>query len=147
MLVVARQAGFFGVPFPATRGLTQGAIQSPTIFNIVTDAIVRHWLMLVDINGMDAREWLALFYADDGLAAARDPEWLKKAMNVLIGLFEQVGLQTNVTKTKAITCTPGHIHGPVCTNTCGKARDCPTRIGNAVAFPARCVAWTLHNPL
>jgi hypothetical protein len=40
MLVVARQAGFFGVLFLATRGLMQGDMQSPTIFNIVTDAIV-----------------------------------------------------------------------------------------------------------
>jgi hypothetical protein len=49
----------------ATQGLMQGDIQSPTIFNIVTDAIVRHWLTLMVVNGMDAQEWLALFYADD----------------------------------------------------------------------------------
>lgn len=30
-------------PFEATRRVTQGDIISPTIFNLVVDAIVRHW--------------------------------------------------------------------------------------------------------
>jgi hypothetical protein len=103
----------------------------------------------MDVNGMDAWEWLALFYADDGLAAARDPEWLQEAMNVLIGLFEQVGLQTNVTKTKAMTCTPGHIHGQRDPGVYQHMRE-GTGLSHQdwkSAFPAKCVAWTLHNPL
>jgi retron-type reverse transcriptase len=39
-LGVAKQGGHFGVAFLATRGVTQGDIVSPTIFNIVVDAIV-----------------------------------------------------------------------------------------------------------
>ena len=38
--VVARQGKYYGKPFPATRGVTQGDIISPTIFNIVCDAII-----------------------------------------------------------------------------------------------------------
>jgi hypothetical protein len=41
--VVARQQGYYGVPFHVERGTTQGDIISPTIFNIVVDAIVRTW--------------------------------------------------------------------------------------------------------
>jgi retron-type reverse transcriptase len=78
-LVVAKQGGHFGMAFPATRGVMQGDIVSPTIFNIVVDAIVRHWLNLVlddgsEVNGFGrtVREQLVLFYADDGLLAARN---------------------------------------------------------------------------
>jgi hypothetical protein len=39
--VVPRQSGFYGHPIPSRRGVTQGDPLSPTIFNIVIDAIVR----------------------------------------------------------------------------------------------------------
>jgi hypothetical protein len=119
-LVVAKQGGHFGVAFPATRGVTQGDIVSPTIFNIVVDAIVRHWLTLVlddgsEVNGFGrmVREQLVLFYADDGLLAARNHLWLQMALSRLCELFERVGLRTNVQKTKTMTCTPGYISGQV----------------------------------
>ena len=38
--VVTKQACFFGVPFHATRGVTQGDIVSPTLFNIMVDAVL-----------------------------------------------------------------------------------------------------------
>jgi retron-type reverse transcriptase len=39
--VVPCQAGFYGSSFSAFRGVTQGDIISPTLFNIVTDAVLR----------------------------------------------------------------------------------------------------------
>ena len=39
----------------------------------------------------------------------RDPVKLQQAMDVLIALFERVGLRTNTTKTKAMVCVPGRI--------------------------------------
>jgi ribosome assembly protein YihI (activator of Der GTPase) len=54
-------------------------------------------------------EQLVLFYADDGLIAARNHEWLQMAIDRLNELFERVGLRTNTSKTQAMTCTPGHI--------------------------------------
>ncbi len=47
------------------------------------------------------------FYVDDGVLSARDPVWLQSAFDVLITLFEQVGLKTNTTKTQVMTCVPG----------------------------------------
>jgi hypothetical protein len=83
-LVVAKQGGHFGV------GVTQGDIVSPTIFNIVVDAIVRNWLNLVlddgsEVNGFGqtVQEQLVLFYADDGLLAARNHLWLQMALSRL----------------------------------------------------------------
>ena len=55
------------------------------------------------------RLFVALFYADDGYIASRDPELLDRAIIILVGFFEQVGLETNTTKTKTMICIPGKI--------------------------------------
>ena len=39
-LVVPKSGGYFGIPFPAWRGVHQGDIISPIVFNIVVDAVV-----------------------------------------------------------------------------------------------------------
>ena len=69
-------------------------------------------------NGLDAhnemgealfRLFLALFYADDGVVASRDPELLQRALGILSRLFERVGLGTNTKKTQTMICVPGKI--------------------------------------
>ncbi len=49
------------------------------------------------------------FFVDDGLVAARCPEWLQMGFNILITLFKRIGLQTNAEKTKVMTYLPGKI--------------------------------------
>ena len=39
--MVPKQAGFYGKSFSASRGVRQGDILSPMIFNIVADAVIR----------------------------------------------------------------------------------------------------------
>lgn len=119
--VVARQSDYHGDPFGATRGVTQGDIISPMIFNIIADAVIRYWLSIVSsepddaITGLGANllDRTALFYADDGMLGSTDPEWLQGAFDTLSGLFERVGLRTNEDKTKAMVCTPGSIRSQV----------------------------------
>ena len=41
---VARQSNYHGKAFRPTRGVTQGGVISPTLFNILVDAVVRKWL-------------------------------------------------------------------------------------------------------
>ena len=36
--------GYYGKAFKGARGVTQGDPLSPTIFNVVADAVVRHWI-------------------------------------------------------------------------------------------------------
>ena len=48
--VVARQSGYHGEPFKATRGVTQGDIVSPTLFNIIVDAVVRYWFHVLEMD-------------------------------------------------------------------------------------------------
>ena len=38
------------------------------------------------------------------MVASSDPRWLQWAFNALVGLFERVGLHTNVGKTFSMTC-------------------------------------------
>ena len=45
--MVARAGGYYGAPFHGERGLTQGDPLLPTIFNMVVDAVVRHWESLL----------------------------------------------------------------------------------------------------
>ena len=93
--------------------MTQGDPLSPTIFNVVVDAVVRHWVTLAAKEaetrgelGREGRHQAALFYADDGMVASSDPRWLQWAFATLVGLFDRVGLNTNTEKTVSMTCRP-----------------------------------------
>jgi hypothetical protein len=86
------------------------------MFNVCVDAVVREWLhqMLGDDAarqgiGDEVAKWMVAFYIDNGLVASRDPVWLQSSFDILVGLFEHIGLFTNAAKTKVMTCTPGRI--------------------------------------
>ena len=128
--LVCRASGVFGRPFKARRGVPQGGPVSPRIFNIMVDAIVREWLRQVlgdkaAIEGIGEEVWrfLAAFYADDGLIQSRDPVLLQSSFNILIALFDRVGLKTNTTKTKAMVCVPGKIRLPLSTEVYNNCRE------------------------
>jgi hypothetical protein len=46
---------------------------------------------------------------DDAYIAAQDPVFLQQAIDSLVSAFERTGLETNITKTKAMICTPRKI--------------------------------------
>ena len=78
--MVARAGGYYGAAFKRERGVTQGNLISPTIFNVVVDAVVRHWVTGVILDseergelGKEGRIQAALFYADDGMVASSEP--------------------------------------------------------------------------
>ena len=93
--------------------MTQGDPLSPTIFNVVMDVVVRHWVtgVIVDAEerselGNEGRHQAALFYADDGIVDSSDPQWIQGAFNTLVGLFDRVGLRTNFGKNFGMVCHP-----------------------------------------
>ena len=93
--------------------MTQGDQMSPTIFNVVVDAVVWHWVHGAveeaearEETGREGRHHAALFYADDSMVPSLDPAWIQGAFNALVGLFDRVGLQTNVGKTVGMVCHP-----------------------------------------
>ena len=42
LTMAARAGGYYGTAFSGERGVTQGDPLSPTLFNVVVDAVVRH---------------------------------------------------------------------------------------------------------
>ena len=50
-----------------------------------------------------------VFNADEGRIAGRDHKWVQVALTVTVVMFQRMGLEMNLEKTKAIVCTPGFI--------------------------------------
>ena len=116
--MVAREGGYYGTAFQRACGVTQGDPLSPTIFNVVVDAVVRHWVKVMvegaedrGESGKKGRHQAALFYADDGMVALSEPCWLQDAFSTLVGIFNRVGLRTNVGKTFSMVCLPCQAEG------------------------------------
>ena len=99
--------------------MTQGDPLSPTIFNVVVDAVVSHWVMMAleeadkrGERGDEGRNQASLLYADYGMVASSDPRWLQCTFDALVRLFKLMGLQTNVGKTVSMVCQPCQAAGP-----------------------------------
>ena len=56
--------------------------------------------------GREIQQRDKFFYMDDGLIASTHPEWLQGAFDVLTGMFNWVGLKTNIWNTIGIICHP-----------------------------------------
>jgi hypothetical protein len=107
-IMVCRALGNYGTPFKAGRGVTQGGPLSAKLFNIMVDAVTRKWFRELREGG-DYKEWELDFYVDDAYLASRDAEFLHRALDLLVSLFARVGLETIVSKTQTMICTPGSI--------------------------------------
>ena len=110
---MARVGRYYRTLFKIHRGVNKGDPLPPTIFNMVVDSVICHWFTLVagEEAGPDgfrrAVKWTAAsFYADDGLLTSPRPARLQAALDVLMGLFNRVGLQTNLNKTVGMVCHP-----------------------------------------
>ena len=93
LTMVARAGGYYGEAFKGERGVTQGDPLSPTIFNVVVDAVVRHWIDgIVDETeekgetGREGRHQSAVFCADDIMVVSSDPAWLQGAFSALVAI-------------------------------------------------------------
>ena len=90
-----------------------GALEStaPTIFNVVVDELVRHWVEVMvegaykqGGRGQEGRHQNSLFYADGGMVPSSDTIWLQGALSTMAGMFNRVGLKTNIGKTVGMVC-------------------------------------------
>jgi hypothetical protein len=73
--LASKQAGFCGEPFDAGQGARLGDVDSPVIFNIVVDAVIR------DVEARSLKELAAtaqLFHANDGVITDNEPEKVQK---------------------------------------------------------------------
>ena len=55
-------------------------------------------------RGQERRYQNVLFYADNGIVASLDPQWIQGEFSTLVGLVDRVGLRTNVGRTVGIVC-------------------------------------------
>ena len=79
---------------------------SPDIFIVVVDAVIFHWVTVVTQTeagtggiGLAIIDLAAYFYTNDDLVALTKPKMLQRTFDVLIGLFNRVGLKTDAAKT------------------------------------------------
>ena len=78
--MVTRKNGFHRTALPATRGITQGNLVPPTLFNVVVDNVITTWMAMTveeqkvahDGFGETFGLCLGVFYADDGMVGSRD---------------------------------------------------------------------------
>ena len=47
LTMVARAGGYYGAGFKGDRGVMQGDPLYPTIFTVVVDAVVQHWVVVM----------------------------------------------------------------------------------------------------
>ena len=94
-----RQAQFYSKEISADRGVTQGDIDSPVLFNIIVDSVLRAWRKIIKSHADKFRS-LSSFYADDGLLENNNPVDLQHDLNIVNDLFAKVGLKANAKKTK-----------------------------------------------
>ena len=48
---------------------------------------------------------------DDGRIGGRDHIWVQDNLAVSVEMFQRMGLETNLEKTKDLVCNPGYIWG------------------------------------
>ena len=123
--MVAWSEGHYGAPFKGFRGVIQGDSLSPTIFNVVVDEVLRHWVTMVAVleevvppvaaNTKGFRKYIQRlvtdFYADNGLLLSTGATHIQRTFGTLTELFGRVGLRTNVAKTVSMVCQPCHALG------------------------------------
>jgi len=94
-LFMLRQTGFYSDTIPVRRGVTQGDVDSPIIFNLIIDTFLRRAQEEPDFGGSEFS-----FYADDGLLEMNCPVALQRDLDRVIALFAEFGLIANRMKTK-----------------------------------------------
>jgi hypothetical protein len=108
--LVCCTGGSFGKLCEAFRGQ-----QTSLMFNVCVDAVIREWLWRMlskeAAHGRfekECRETVA-FFVNDQLVRSSNPIWLQSTLDVLVILFESIGLRISPDKKKVMTCIPENI--------------------------------------
>ena len=130
--IAPKTGKFLRKEFRTGRGFMQGDPDSPMIFNIMVNAVIRAFLDVLcgpqdpeDGLVWAARERDVIFYAEYCRIAGWDHEWFQDSLSVTVAMFWRMVLETNLNKSKTMVCTPGYIRGDVggtCVQDTGKGR-------------------------
>ena len=118
--IAEKSGGHYGPEFQSHCRVTQGDPLSPTIFNVVVEYVIQHWVTVVPPPqegtgqglGESIQTLAAIFYANYRLVASPESARLQGAFNVLTGLFDRVGLHNNEGKIVSMACRS--CHTPTC---------------------------------
>ena len=94
--------------FQIGKGVCQGCILSPCLFNLYTEYIMRN-AGLDEAQGgirISGRNINNVRYSDDTILMAESEEELKNLLMKVKEGGEKVGLKLNIQKTKIVTCSP-----------------------------------------
>ena len=90
----------------------------PKIFNVVVDAVIHHWVMMMAANEevregieLSIRYLVSYYYAKNVLVAFPQQDRLQRVLNILKGFFGRVDLRTNTQNTVIMACQPYHTPG------------------------------------
>ena len=91
--------------------MTQGDPLSPTILNVVVDAVLCHWVMVVEEEDSGpygfsraVQNMAALFYTKNGLLASTRAERLQQVFDALMYFFYRLGMRNNIINTVGMIC-------------------------------------------
>jgi Reverse transcriptase (RNA-dependent DNA polymerase) len=94
-----KQNKYFGSHFKAKRGIQQGDIILPTIFNIIINAIIR-----ATAEELKNEEKTTIkFYADDGFLVEENYKLVQQTLDTFINNFKKFGLIMNGKKVETMT--------------------------------------------
>ena len=109
--------------FQIGKGVRQGCILSPCLFNLYVEYIMRNAGLEETQAGINTsrRNINNLRYADDTTLMAESEEELKSLMMKVEEESEKVGLKLNIQKTKIVASGPITIMGPIMGNRWGNS--------------------------
>ena len=122
--MIPKICGYYGKPIHLECGTYQGDVLSPTLFDIVVDAILREWH-----HQLPVLMAVLIYYADDGCLAGYSEIELQKGLDLLVDLFAQMGMKFNADKTKAmisVGTAPSRPHSNVAYKRCIADSSLPT---------------------